>query len=343
MTLSSLLVQGIITFVQADVAENQTLNSPANKTLLRGSACPGCQQCAAESQQCRTHAWMIWVAGLPCCGGMECKHLLGGSGSVCVAKQPECVQENGICGGPGQLSQSCCGNSECKKLLGGSQMKCVAKHDTQCVPMDGVCGGPGQLTQTCCGTAKCQKLFGGSQMTCTASHTSALLAQGEASEVAGTISAAKNSSILASNASLASLSKASSCPGCQQCAAESQQCRPHAWMLWIPGLPCCGGMECKGLLGGSGKVCVAKQPQCVEENGVCGGPGQQSQSCCGNSECKKLLGGSQMKCVAQHDTQCVEESGICGGPGQLSQSCCGNSKCRKVLGGSQLKCMPKSL
>jgi len=237
---------------------------------------------------------------LPCCEGMECTQLLGGSGRVCAAKQPQCVEENGVCGGPGQLSQSCCGNSECKKLLGGSQMECVAKHETQCVPMDGVCGGPGQLTQTCCGAAKCQTLLGGSQMRCAARQTSALFALGEAGQVRGSVAMARNSSILANNDSSLSFFKAGSCPGCQQCAAESQQCRPHAWMIWIPGLPCCEGMECTQLLGGSGRVCVAKQPQCVEENGICGGPGQLSQSCCDNSKCKVLLGGSQMKCVPEH-------------------------------------------
>eukprot|EP00930_Biecheleria_cincta_P083197 TRINITY_DN7281_c0_g2_i1.p1 TRINITY_DN7281_c0_g2~~TRINITY_DN7281_c0_g2_i1.p1 ORF type:complete len:324 (+),score=42.82 TRINITY_DN7281_c0_g2_i1:56-973(+) len=297
LTLSLSLVQGILTFAQTDITENQTSYQQANQPLLRGSVCPGCQQCAAESQQCRASSWMIWIPGLPCCAGMECKHLLGGGGSVCVAKQAECVKENGICGGSGQKTQTCCGNSACKQLLGGSQMKCVANHETQCVPMDGICGGPGQLTQTCCGAAKCQTLLGGSQMRCTARQTSALFALGEADQVMGATPVVQNSSILAKSDSLVSFLKAGSCPGCQQCAAKSQQCRPHAWMIWIPGLPCCGGMECTQLLGGSGRVCVEKQPQCVDENGICGGPRESSQSCCGNSVCRQLLGGSQMKCV----------------------------------------------
>jgi len=300
ITLSSILVQGIVTLARTDTIENQTSYKPEKHTLLRGSACPGCQQCAAESQQCRASAWMIWIPGLPCCGSMECKHLLGGSGSVCVAKLQECVEDNGICGGPGQLSQSCCGSSECKTLLGGSQMECVPKHVTQCVPMDGICGGPGQLTQTCCGAAKCQTLLGGSQMKCTARQTSALFALGEAGRVTGAALVSRNTSIFPENGSSVSFFEARPCPGCEQCAANSQQCRPHAWMFWLPGLPCCGGMECMQLLGGHGRVCAAKQPQCVEENDICGGPGQLIQSCCGNSECKKLLGGSQMKCVPQH-------------------------------------------
>merc|ERR1712039_476465 len=104
------------------------------------------------------------------------------------------------------------------------------------------------------------------------------------------------------------------------CAAESQHC---SW--WRH---CCDNLQCENLLGGSGHVCVSRQPQCVQENGICGGPGQLTQSCCGNMQCKQLLGGSEMKCQ-QSQPSCVEENGICGGPGQLTQSCCGNMQCKQ--------------
>jgi len=115
------------------------------------------------------------------------------------------------------------------------------------------------------------------------------------------------------------------------CAAESQQC---SW--WRP---CCGSMKCESLLGGSGRVCVDKQPQCVSENGICGGPGQLTQRCCDDMQCQRLFGGSQMRC--QHSrSQCVPENSICGGPGQLTQRCCGNTQCKRLLGGDDMKCMP---
>mmetsp|Transcript_14695 Transcript_14695/g.36543 ORF Transcript_14695/g.36543 Transcript_14695/m.36543 type:complete len:176 (-) Transcript_14695:426-953(-) len=115
------------------------------------------------------------------------------------------------------------------------------------------------------------------------------------------------------------------------CAAESQQC---SW--WRP---CCGSLQCESLLGGSGHVCVDKQPQCVSENGICGGPGQLTQHCCGEMQCRQLLGGSQMRCQGSQP-QCVARSGICGGPGQLTQPCCGNMQCKGLLGGSDMKCFP---
>eukprot|EP00933_Yihiella_yeosuensis_P061956 TRINITY_DN64846_c0_g1_i1.p1 TRINITY_DN64846_c0_g1~~TRINITY_DN64846_c0_g1_i1.p1 ORF type:complete len:216 (-),score=42.25 TRINITY_DN64846_c0_g1_i1:277-924(-) len=131
------------------------------------------------------------------------------------------------------------------------------------------------------------------------------------------------------------------CPGCQQCAAEAQQCRPYSWMIWVRALPCCGGMECKNLLGGSAKVCVKhQQQQCVQVHGTCGGPGQQTQPCCGNVECTNLLGGSAKVCVSKQ-SQCVQSGGICGGPGQRRQSCCGNMECQTLLGGSKMQCVAK--
>merc|ERR1711957_142207 len=113
---------------------------------------------------------MIWVQALPCCGGMQCKNLLGGSGKVCEAEQPLCVHEGSICGGPGQLSQSCCDDLECQRLFGGSEMKCATKQP-HCVPEHGTCGGPGQLTQSCCGSTECTKLMGGEQMECVSRQT----------------------------------------------------------------------------------------------------------------------------------------------------------------------------
>merc|ERR1712076_101176 len=94
---------------------------------------------------------------------MRCEQLLGGSGKVCVPLDSQCVPENEICGGPGQLTQECCGNAVCQKMFGGDQMKCV---EPACVPANSVCGGPCQLTQECCGNAVCQTLFGGAQMRC---------------------------------------------------------------------------------------------------------------------------------------------------------------------------------
>jgi len=72
--------------------------------------------------------------------------------------------------------------------------------------------------------------------------------------------------------------------------------------------------------------------------GICGGPGQLTQSCCGNMQCERLLGGSQMRCQ-QSQPSCVEENGICGGPGQLTQSCCGNMQCKRLLGGVKMRCL----
>jgi len=138
------------------VEENITMSLEAFAESLASRG-----DCTAKSQQCHS--------GRPCCGHMQCENLLGGSGKVCVEKQPQCLQENGVCAGAGQSTQSCCGDMQCKRLLGGSQSRCQ-KSQPKCVSEDGICGGPGQQTQTCCGDMQCSKLLGGSQMLCKASQ-----------------------------------------------------------------------------------------------------------------------------------------------------------------------------
>merc|ERR1740138_113214 len=75
----------------------------------------------------------------------------------------------------------------------------------------------------------------------------------------------------------------------QSCASEHQQCGKLQWWSWSE-MPCCGNMRCEQLLGGSGKVCVPLESQCVAANNICGGPGQLTQECCGDAVCEKLFG-----------------------------------------------------
>jgi len=131
------------------------------------SACPGCRQCAAESQPCREW-WRVWAPQVPCCDGLECKQLLGGTGKTCARTPAQCVPEGGVCGGPGQLTRACCGSARCQRLLGGDRMQCTAAQP-QCVSEGESCGGPGQLTRACCGSARCQRLLGGDGMQCVGS------------------------------------------------------------------------------------------------------------------------------------------------------------------------------
>ncbi|CAE8647076.1 unnamed protein product [Polarella glacialis] len=422
-----------LTTASGNLNESETMGSLSNLASSQwANSGPSDKQwwCAAASQQCRQHNWMIWQQGLPCCdgmkcqfssggsnpvcvsaqprcvaehgvcggpgqsnqnccGSMQCQRLLGGSQMQCVSKQPECVAEHGVCGGPGQLTQTCCGNTECQRLLGGSQMQCVSKQPER-VAEHGVCGGPGQLTQTCCGNTECQRLLGGSQMQCVprqpeckaehaicggpgqltqtccgnmqckqvrggsqmqcmhwAGMTSALRGSRapESVDAANLTTASGNlneSETMGSLSNLASSQLANSGPSDKQwwCAAASQQCRQHNWMIWQQGLPCCDGMKCQFSSGGSNPVCVSAQPQCVAEHGVCGGPGQSNQNCCGSMQCQRLLGGSQMQCVSKQPER-VAEHGVCGGPGQLTQTCCGNMECQRLLGGSQMQCVPR--
>merc|ERR1719497_190608 len=113
------------------------------------------------------------------------------------------------------------------------------------------------------------------------------------------------------------------------CAHESHRC--DSWR------PCCGDLKCEHLLGGSGKVCLREQPQCVQEHGECGGPGRQTLTCCGGGTCEQLLGGSVMHC-RKPEPQCVQDGGECGGPGRQTLTCCGGGTCERLLGGSVMHC-----
>jgi len=288
-------------------------------------------QCTEENDICGGSGQLTQS----CCGDMQCTQHLGGSQMRCQASLPQCVQENGVCGGPGQLIQSCCGDMQCATLLGGSQIRCQAAQP-ECVQENGICGGPGQLTQSCCGEMQCTKLLGGSQMRCAAIAHSAPAVSVSATALDNTSGRAfrvdadrieENSTGVRENVSFEASAEVMA--SSQGCAAKSEQC--HSWR------PCCRDMQCENLLGGSGKVCVQKQPQCLQEDGICGGSGQLTQSCCGDMQCKRLLGGSQMRCQ-KSQPQCVQENGICGGRGLLTQSCCGSMQCKLQLGGSKMRC-----
>jgi len=283
--------------------------------------------CAANSVPCHER--------LPCCGEMTCESLMGGSGRVCVEKQPRCVQENGVCGGPGQLTQCCCGDMQCKGQLRGGQMRC-RESQTQCVRESGICGGPGQVTASCCGDMQCKRVLGGSQMQCAVVSGVSLASSGSAPDLVNLSESPPRSDVAHDRGNLTHAEGASSEEFLGQgsgseawCAAESQNC--HWWR------PCCSNMQCQSLLGASGRVCVKRQPQCVQEHGICGGPGQATRSCCGDMQCERLLGGSQLRCQ-KSQPQCVQEDGVCGGPGQLTASCCGDMKCQQLLGGSEMHC-----
>merc|ERR1712087_593765 len=83
--------------------------------------------------------------------------------------------------------------------------------------------------------------------------------------------------------------------------------------------------------------CKQPLPQCVKEHGICGGPGQETQSCCDGMFCDEVWGSLEKHCK-QPLPQCVKEHGICGGLGQETQSCCGNLVCDQVPGGAELQC-----
>merc|ERR1712187_157649 len=154
-------------------------------------------------------------------------------------------------------------------------------------------GGPGQLTQTCCGNAKCIASGANGKMFCEA-------------WVGDETPQSVNASALAA------------CPGCRQCAAESEECSDD--------MPCCEtNSRCESRLGGSGAVCVEQHLQCAAQSQEC----SDDVPCCdADSRCESRLGGSGAMCVKQHpESECKELSQECGGPGQLTQTCCGNAKC----------------
>merc|ERR1711953_1185235 len=83
------------------------------------AACPGCRQCAADSEECSDE--------LHCCdANSRCESRLGGPGAVCVKRHPECKGLSQECGGPGQLTQSCCGNAKCVASGSSGKMFCEA-------------------------------------------------------------------------------------------------------------------------------------------------------------------------------------------------------------------------
>jgi len=96
-------------------------NSSAGAVLLTASnsteACPGCRQCATESDWCSEI--------LPCCdANARCEPLVGGLGAKCVKQCQGCVAEEAVCGGHGMLTQQCCGDLQCQWR--GDKMRCVS-------------------------------------------------------------------------------------------------------------------------------------------------------------------------------------------------------------------------
>jgi len=313
------------------------LSTETNGTVL-DSSCPGCRQCETQNSICAGPG----LQTRPCCGGLECKHLLGGSQSICIRREAACMDEGSICAGPGLLTHPCCSGLECKQLLGGAQSKCTKELPT-CVDEGGICGGPGQMTQTCCGTLSCRTQRGGNgKMQCVQSlpmlrgsgsnssiaNESVQLVQNESEVLATNMvpeSAMHNSSFISSVFSW-------------QCANEHQHCGKAHW--WSLNRRCCANLECQHLLGGAESKCVKIQPQCMGENGVCAGDGLQTHACCGGLKCQRLFGGSQSKCVKQ-ESHCIADGDICAGPGIQTVGCCGDLECQRLLGGSQSKCIKK--
>merc|ERR1712190_79115 len=262
-------------------------------------------QCVAANGVCGGSGQLT----LECCGNAVCQKMFGGDQMKCV--EPACVPANGVCGGPGQLTQECCGNAVCQRLLGGTQMQCVEPAPQSCVPANGVCGGLGQLTRECCGNAVCQTMLGGSQMQCVEAALQSL--RGSKVATANTTSTSPPPAVVqttaATNSSGVDSPKlAAASMDSQSCAGEHEQCGKLQWWSWSE-TPCCGNMRCEQLLGGSGKVCVPLDSQCVPENEICGGPGQLTQECCGNAVCQKLFGGDQMKCVESAPQPCWSFNG----------------------------------
>merc|ERR1712023_476940 len=118
--------------------------SPESTNVSALTACPGCRQCAADSEECSDE--------LHCCeANSRCESRFGGSGAVCVKQHPQCAAESAECSD----GVPCCdADARCESRLGGSGAMCV-KQNPECKELSQECGGPGQLTQKCCGNAKC--------------------------------------------------------------------------------------------------------------------------------------------------------------------------------------------
>merc|ERR1712066_783130 len=151
---------------------------------------------------------------------------------------------------------------------------CVEKQP-QCVKEHGVCGGPGQETQSCCDGLLCDQAPGGTELHCK--------------------------------------------QPLPQCVKED-------------------GMFCDEVWGSLERHCKQPLPQCVKEHGICGGPGQETQSCCGNLVCDQFPGDAELHCK---QPQCLPHDAVCGNVkfGQFGTSCCGDMQCKQqLLRGSDLIC-----
>jgi len=275
-------------FCEAWVGDEKPVQARASKDMNASTlaACPGCRQCAADSEECSDE--------LHCCdANSRCESRLGGSGAVCVKQHPQCAAESEECS---EEIPCCDAHSRCESRLGGSGAMCVQQHP-ECKGLSQECGGPGQLTQSCCGNSKCVASGNNGKMFCEAWV-------GDEKPVQARASKDMNASTLAA------------CPGCRQCAADSEECSDE--------LHCCdANSRCESRLGGSGAVCVKQHPQCAAESDECS---EEIPCCDAQSRCESRLGGSGAMCVKQHP-ECKGLSQECGGPGQLTQSCCGNAKC----------------
>merc|ERR1711957_1046380 len=197
---------------------------------------PACQQvgesCGGPGQRTLSCCGDAQCIKNPGSGKMRCEALLGGQLETLDAHNitlltacpgcRQCASAGARCGD----DLSCCDGMRCEGLLGGTGKECVDVHPAPpaCQQVGESCGGPGQLTLSCCGYAQCITNPGNGKMRCEAF----LGGQAETLD-------AHNTTLL------------TACPGCRQCASAGARCGDD--------LPCCDGMRCEALLGGTGKQC----------------------------------------------------------------------------------------
>merc|ERR1711953_1040707 len=248
------------------------------ESLLGGSGATCVKQssgCVAEGAICGGHGMLTQQ----CCGDHQCQWQ--GDKMRCITVDTQCALENSWCS---DTLPCCDADARCESLLGGSGAKCVKQSsgsmDTPdwnngfqwCsyeVPQDSgtkYCTSEGWTCEgyEWKGWCKDGRVYygGGAEFNYPENNCCACGKQcgGDTSLSSATLSVSNVSNksmdtVLSPEAQIArpSLQGASnftaSCPGCRQCASESDWCSET--------LPCCDSdARCESLLGGSGAKCV---------------------------------------------------------------------------------------
>merc|ERR1719284_1894431 len=320
-------------------------------------SCPGCRQSASESDWCSET--------LPCCDAdARCESLLGGSGAKCVKQSSGSMDtpdwNNGFQWCSYEVPQDS-GTKYCTSegwTCEGYEWKGWCKDGRVYY------GGGAEFNypeNNCCA---CGKQCGGD----TSLSFAILSVSNVSNKSMDTVLSPEAQPARPSPQGASNFTE--SCPGCRQCASESDWCSET--------LPCCDAdSRCESLLGGSGAKCVKQSSGCVAEGAICGGHGMLTQQCCGDQQCQWQ--GDEMRCGVFTATlfvsnvsskpmdavlspkdqpahpslqgannfteacpgcrQCASENDWC----SETQPCCdADARCESFVGGSGAKCVKQS-